>query len=168
MLGGVAVNCTICPRPDRASIDKALATGSESIRAMARRLEVNHQALGRHRKHVARALVRAADKRHGLAEIGIANEVDRLRAEAERLGAAAKEKGDLRTALVAIRELTRLSELQSRLTLEAREARAEDISNHPVMHEFIALILSALNDCATCKARMLSICADKLGTMTVQ
>jgi hypothetical protein len=55
--------CSICPRPDRPSIDAQLIAGKPR-RTIARYLEgVSKDSLARHFKHVGQAIVKAAERR---------------------------------------------------------------------------------------------------------
>ena len=91
----------------------------------------------------------------------LASEVQSLRKRADALATKAEESGDSRTALMAIRELTRLLELQGRMMLEAREARASDVSSHPVWMTVSGLIMLAI--CPECRPKVLSVIRDRLG-----
>jgi hypothetical protein len=96
--------CTVCAHSEREAIDAALLT-TETKRGIARRYAIDEDAIGRHAaKHLAQQLRDAAD----LAEVGrldvLVADVQRLRLQADRLGKAAEEQGDPRTALAALRE----------------------------------------------------------------
>ncbi len=71
-------------------------------------------------------------------------EITSLRKRADRLCATAEATNDGRTALLAIRELTRLLELQGRLAIEAQQGRASDVASHPVWMSLASDIMSAL------------------------
>jgi hypothetical protein len=72
------------------------------------------------------------------------SEITGLRQRADRLCAQAEVTNDPRTALLAIRELTRLLELQGRLAIEAQQGRASDVSSHPVWLSLASDIMHAL------------------------
>jgi hypothetical protein len=88
-----------------------------------------------------------------------------LKAKADALGLQAETTQDIRTALLAVREMTRLVELQARLALEATAGRASDVSEHPVWHELSACIMQAIQPCAECTHRVRSVVLEKLGVV---
>jgi len=54
--------CLACASPERANIDKALASGT-SLRDIAGRYRVSRSALSRHTPHIAQAIVKAEERR---------------------------------------------------------------------------------------------------------
>jgi len=103
--------CSVCTRPDRAEIDAALVAPG-SFRAVSRRFAVGSDALERHHKaHVPAALAKAQEASELTDADSLAAEVRKLKADARRLGAKAEKKGDLRTALAAIKVLSDLVSL---------------------------------------------------------
>jgi hypothetical protein len=106
--------CTVCHHSEREAIDADLVVGTP-YRHIATRTGTSTAALVRHRSHITAAVVQAAasrDQEHG---VSLLDRVYELQAEAQRLGAKAEREGDLRAALMALRELTRAFELQGRL-----------------------------------------------------
>ena len=98
-----------------------------------------------------------------LAGAGLAQEVSKLRARADKLASAAEASGDARTALLAIRELTRLLELQGRMVLESAQGRASDVASHPVWAELAGDIMQAVQGCDGCAARVSARIRMRLG-----
>jgi len=98
-----------------------------------------------------------------LAGAHLAQEVGNLRARADRICAQAETTNDPRTALLAIRELTRLLELQGRMILDASQGRASDISSHPVWMTLAGLIMGAIGPCERCKPLVLQVIRERLG-----
>ena len=103
--------CTICKRPDRERIERALLAG-ESYRNIAARFgNTSASALVRHRAdHLPAALVRAHDSEEILRADSLLEDVRNAEGRAERLYKAAEailaralDVKDLRTALQAIR-----------------------------------------------------------------
>lgn len=101
-----------------------------------------------------------------LAGQGLAQEVQHLRARADKLCSSAESSGDARTALLAIRELTRLLELQGRMILDASAGRASDVSTHPVWMTLAGLIMGCVGPCERCKPLVLSVIRERLGVVT--
>ena len=98
-----------------------------------------------------------------LAGAGLAQEVSKLRARADKLASAAEASGDARTALLAIRELTRLLELQGRMVLESAQGRASDVASHPVFAQLAGEMLDAIQGCPECRARVSARIRMRLG-----
>ncbi len=141
-----------------------MAHGAKSRRALALSFGLSLSAVNRHAKHrladagtaaagMAKARQRGGDSAEQathkridamLAGSALVQEVQRLKQRADALGAQAEASGDARTALLAIRELTRLIELQGRMTLEASAGRASDIANHPIWHEVASGLMGEL------------------------
>ena len=133
--------CTICGHSKRSAIEKAILAG-EALRAISGRLSVSRQSLARHRDdHLSAAVVKA----NGAAEVtrgdDLLAKVQDLEADAKRIRGRAEKAKDLRTAIAAIRELTRLVDLLGRLRGELQNTPA--VINIQVL---APVILSALAD----------------------
>jgi hypothetical protein len=108
--------CSTCADPRRLELDEAIAAG-ESFRAIARRFApLSRDAIRRHRPHVGKALVKAAEARHDAEAETLLEKVERLEADARRLGEKAEAEGDLRAALVAVGKLLDVVKLMHELT----------------------------------------------------
>jgi hypothetical protein len=106
--------CTICRHPKRETIDADLIAGI-SYRHIAAQNGTSSGALQRHRPHVAAEVVHAAETCGHERGISLLEKIHGMEAEARRLGRKAEQEGDLRAALLALRELGRAFELQGRL-----------------------------------------------------
>lgn len=180
--------CSACSHPDHEALDRELAHGQASRRALGIKYGMSSSAVSRHWDHVrARAgrvvLARAervgrgspaqegqgfaAQVHAGIAQVlaghGLAQEVGKLRARADALASTAEANGDARTALLAIRELTRLLELQGRMILDASAGRASDVSSHPVWMTLAGLIMGCVGPCERCKPLVLQAIRERLG-----
>lgn len=110
--------CRACANPERAAIDKALAT-RESFRNITKRFSISPSALFRHKKHVAGEIAKAQTRREeGLGD-GICEELQRVLDKAWELLNKAESEGDPRGAVVALREV--------RATLETIEAMQSEV-----------------------------------------
>lgn len=98
-----------------------------------------------------------------MAGAGLAQEVHKLRARADALATQAEAAGDARVALLAIRELTRLLELQGRMMLEASAGRASDIAGHPVWAELSGTLMHVVGGCERCKPLVQQAIRERLG-----
>lgn len=180
--------CSVCTHPDRETIDKQVAHGVMTRRNVALAHGLALSSLQRHIVHSLRSagIVQASlaeerargrpshqgvdlgERVHAgldrlMAGAGLAQEVGKLRTRAERLCAQAETTGDARTALLAIRELTRLLELQGRMVLEASAGRASDVSSHPVWAQVSGLIMHVVSGCERCKPLVAQAIKERLG-----
>ena len=175
--------CIVCSHPKSDEITFALMHKAKPWKVLAKEYGVANSSLGRHRQHiVASAAIVKPPNSHEIrktqgsiaALLGgsqVQSDIKGLRARAESLGLQAEATGDVRTALLAVRELTRLVELQSRLTIEAAAGRASDVANHPVWHEVNALILDALAPYPEARHAVIDAVSRRLGLpvpLTVQ
>jgi hypothetical protein len=96
-------------------LDAALVA-DESFRAISRRFApLSRDAIRRHRPHVSKALVKAVETRHDDEAETLLQKVERLEADARRLGEKAEAEGDLRAALVANRGLVEIVKLMAEM-----------------------------------------------------
>lgn len=155
--------CSCCVHKRRDAIDHAIV-GGDAYSGIARRFAVGADAVERHAAaHVSKAIAKARNVRdvaHGASLIG---EIIAIRDRAAELGRQAEENGDLRTALMAVRELTRNTELVARLSLEAQAGTAHDITAHPVWHEVAAEIMSVLARHPEARREVMEMIREKLG-----
>ncbi|MGO9666406.1 MAG: hypothetical protein ACLP66_24285 [Polyangia bacterium] len=106
--------CTICKHSNRHEIDQALVSGC-SFRDVARQYETSPSAVHRHRSHILPAVAEAKQATDDAHADSLRDQLHGLVATAHRIGQAAEAKHDLKTALAAVRELTRLVELTARM-----------------------------------------------------
>ena len=103
--------CTICVHDKHEEINQALVKGT-TLRTIADHWSVTKTSLIRHKAdHLPAALVKAngaAEAAHG---DGLLAKLESIEGEARALLKDAKEAKDLRAALMAVRELTRLVDL---------------------------------------------------------
>lgn len=156
--------CSVCVHPKRVEIDAWMVKGA-SNRRVAKQYDVSDDAVQRHRKHIGSALAEVTLTREERAGNATRTELDALWSEAKRLGEAAEEKGDLRAALTAVREMTRLYELQARLVLQAR-SDARDVARHPVYLELQADLLAVTRGCVACSEGIARKMRQRLGITT--
>jgi hypothetical protein len=113
--------CSICVHSKRPEIDRRLLAGEPVraiVRAIAGHVPISKTSLQRHQQHVSEAISKsqeAVEIAHGDT---LASELQQLASEARRLQAKAEADGDTRTAIAALRELTRLIELRARVAGE--------------------------------------------------
>ena len=101
----------------------------ESHCAVAQQFTVPRGAVARHLKHVSTALTQARKLREVEDGKSILIQLRELILEVEQVITRADRAGDYRAALVALREKTRLVELEARLTGELNEKPETKIVN---------------------------------------
>lgn len=120
--------CTICMRTDREGIDTALVGGNATLRDIARQHGVTKDALSRHRSHITEALAKATEAGEVAKADDLLARIRELEAQAKGIQAKAEKAGDLKTALAAVREQTRIIELLARLAGELESRTHVDVS----------------------------------------
>lgn len=114
--------CTACTHPEREELDRALVRGAAK-RQIAARFGLAPSAIGRHaRSHVPAALVAAEELRASATADALLGESLALQARALALMERAAAEGDVRGAIVALREARECVELRARLAAELRVA----------------------------------------------
>lgn len=115
-------SCTVCTHPERPAIDGELVSGT-SLRNIAEQFRLTVTSLHRHKHgHVPVALAKARDAQKVADGEGLLGQIQKLTVEARTIKSMAEDKGDLRTALSAIRELVRMVELLAKLRGELDES----------------------------------------------
>ncbi len=101
----MSMRCTVCARPDRQQIDLDLVTGDVSWNAIASKYGVNHSTVWH---HAHRCIGRTVQANRKLADMLSAENLllrlSELDAIARDLLGEAHEAGDIRAALMAVRE----------------------------------------------------------------
>src|SRR3989442_411188 len=113
----MARTCTICSHPKLVSIDRQLLRG-DMLNSIAHRFHVSPDAVGRHRRHMRTAMLKAqsaCEKQDLVYGQTLIDEVKAIKADAERLQLEAEGRRDIRAALQAIRERVGIVELQAKL-----------------------------------------------------
>ncbi len=99
----MARTCSICEHSDRPRMDRELTTGAR-IRGVARKYRVSEDALARHRSHIAAAVVRAGARKGERLEDSLLDQIRSLTARAWALLDKLEADGDLRGAVIGLRE----------------------------------------------------------------
>jgi hypothetical protein len=92
----VARTCTICSHPKLVNIDRQLLRG-DMLNGIAHRFHVSPDALGRHRRHMRTAMLKAqaaSEKRDLVYGQTLIDEVKAIKADAERLQLEAEDRLD--------------------------------------------------------------------------
>jgi hypothetical protein len=127
-------HCTVCGHSAVEEVNRAIVSGTGSIRDVARRFGLSAPAVDRHKHHLAR--IPAARRLAGVVVRREERQADKLddlvfelREDARRLLAKAEEAKDYRTAIAAVRELARLAELGARANGELRAPSSGSTTN---------------------------------------
>jgi hypothetical protein len=114
--------CRVCGDSERDQVDSDILSGAPN-RRIASRVGCSEAAVRRHAAaHLTERLKRAHAGREIASGDSLATKLLAIEAEARRLGQKAEKAGDLRTALLAVRELVRLTELAARVSGELEPA----------------------------------------------
>ena len=127
--------CTICPHPEHEAINQALVAG-ESAPKIAAKYRVSDDAITRHRAHVPATLAKATEAKETALADDLLAQVKALRNKSISILQKAEAAGDLRTALLGIREARACIELLAEM--EGEINRNPTINIH-VSAEWIAV-----------------------------
>lgn len=154
----MAMLCSICPNPKIKAMEKAYVRG-EPVRKIAKRFKVSAPSLRRHLLKCMKRRVQSALVRHEV-KVGQTH-LDRfaeLVADAQRIKAACEKQGDFRSAISAIRELTRIIELEAKMAGELKSETNVDVNIANVIQspEWIVMRERIVNavQCDACRERV--------------
>lgn len=137
--------CTVCDHSARAEIDRALASGAKSNRAVAAQWQLTPAAVHRHaRSHVASDLRRAREAADVARADSLLDQIRSLHARTLRILANAEAAGDATTALRALREARGGLELLAKLLGELDDAPSVNVQIDAGWPALRTAILSAL------------------------
>jgi hypothetical protein len=136
-------HCTVCTHPNRERID-ALLVGGEPYRDIAQQFGVSFYAVHRHKSHLNGALLRAKEVRDVAHADNLLEQVRSLQRKALSILSQAERSGNLKTALLAIREARGCLELLGKLAGELQSAPTVNILISPEWVRLRTLILEAL------------------------
>ena len=122
--------CTICTHPERETINQALVANMP-LRTIADRYGLSHQALMRHKtEHLPVALAKAQEAKETAIADDLLGQVKALRNKAISILSKAEAAGDLKTALLGIRE--------ARSCIELLAEMEGEISRNPQINILVA------------------------------
>ncbi len=141
----MAGRCTVCMHPDRLAIDQALVSGAKQADLVSRYNLASKHCLSRHSiNHIPAALAKAqaaAEVAEGDNLLGLILE---QQATARRIAKDAEQAGEKRTALLAVRELLRIVELQAKLAGQLSDGPTVNVVLAPQWLEVRGAMLVAL------------------------
>jgi len=122
--------CSICQHDDREAINRELA-GNTAIPALAAKYRVSEDALLRHKaNHLPAALAKAHEAGEVAHADDLLQQVRQLRGKAINILLAAERAGDLKTALMGVRE--------ARACVELLAEMEGELNRNPVVNLVIA------------------------------
>jgi hypothetical protein len=140
----VARKCTVCSHEEANAINEALVIEKASNRSIAKRYDVNHNAVQRHRQHVPEMLAQAKKAQEVADADDLLRQVRALQSKTLSILLKAEGAGELRTALAAIREARGNVELLARLAGELDTRPVINLNVSPEWLELRAVIVTAL------------------------
>src|SRR5215217_604948 len=135
--------CTICTHEHVGAIDCALVAG-RPIRGIARTFGASEDAVGRHRGHLPKTLIKAQDVAETIRADELLAEATALQTKAWELLHAAEAQDDPRTALLAVREIRGCLELLARLLGQIRDRPMLTLITAPEWMVIRGTVLAAL------------------------
>ncbi len=107
--------CTVCSHPMREHIEEALIR-SEPLRNIAEQYGISVTALHRHKgSHLPELLLRAREEEESDLAVSVYEQVEQLQRRTLAILERAEREGDLRTALLAVKELRGILALVHRM-----------------------------------------------------
>ncbi len=131
--------CTVCSHEDRDAVDEAVVLGSVSIREIARRFGLSHDAVSRHKAHISAALSRLVAEREEAGPASALQRLEELYAKADQVLTAATAEGKASLSLAAIRELRSIVETLAKITGELDERPTVQVLNVATSPEWVAV-----------------------------
>jgi len=136
--------CTICTHADLHTIDRALVAG-EALRSISDRFTVSKTALIRHKDaHLPATLTKAREAEEVVRAGELLSQVRELQGRTLSILTVSEETGDLRTALVAIREARGNLELLAKLLGELNDSPTVNVLVSPLWVEIRTVLLETL------------------------
>ncbi len=142
--------CTVCTHPERAAIDTALIAGEPVSTIAARYCTIDGRPLGRMsvQRHKDDHLAATLAKAHEAGEVAHADDllqqVRQLRGKAISILLTAEKAGDLRTALMGVREARACVELLAEMEGELNRNPVVNVILSPEWTRLRAVIIGAL------------------------
>ncbi len=123
--------CTICRHPEREAINQALVAG-EPLRNIAARFGTSSSSVYRHQQeHLPVAMLKAAEAREVAHGGDLLAQLQSLQERTLTILGQAEAAGELRTALLGVREARGCVELYSKLTGQLVERHAHEVQPMP-------------------------------------
>ncbi|MDQ2786843.1 MAG: hypothetical protein M3Y58_17780 [Chloroflexota bacterium] len=137
--------CTVCASPNREAIDQALIAG-EPVRSVASRyVTIGRMAVQRHKdEHLPATLAKAHEAGEVAHADDLLQQVRQLRGKAISILLQAERAGDLKTALMGVREARACVELLAEMEGELNRNPVVNVILSPEWTRLRAVIIGAL------------------------
>lgn len=140
--------CTVCASPHREAIDKALIAGEPARSVASRYVTIGRMAVQRHKdEHLPATLAKAHEAGEVAHADDLLGQVRGLRSKAIAILIQAERAGDLKTALMGVREARACVELLAEMEGELNRAPRVNVILSPEWARLRAIIISALAPC---------------------
>jgi len=138
--------CTVCKHPKRDEIDRLLAPTDANFAAISRQFAgLSEDALKRHKEsHISKLLSKAEDIKEAAKADNLLEDIKSLREKATIILEKAEKAGDLKTALLGIREARGCIELLAKVEGQLKDGPQITIINNPEWVELRTVIIKAL------------------------
>ena len=137
--------CSICTHAESEAINQALVAG-ESAPKIAAKYRVSDDAITRHRAHVPATLAKATEAKETAIADDLLAQVKTLRNKSISILQKAEAAGDLRTALLGIREARACMELLAEMEGELNRNPVINLYLSQEWIEVRSVLLHALSD----------------------
>lgn len=149
-------HCSICDHPERAAIERATVEGVAN-RRIAAQYAVTERAVRNHKaKHLPAKLSRAHEAKETAQADDLLAQVKQLRGKSVSILLKAEQSGDLKTALMGIREARSCIELLGKLSGELAERQTMTIISSPEWPAVYRAILQNLEPYPAVRAAIAS------------
>jgi len=147
--------CTVCQHPNRDEIDKRLAIDSNFAGISRDFAGISEDALKRHKeKHLPGTLAKAENIKEVAKADALLEDVKSLRKKALGILESAEKAGDLKTALLGIREARSCMELLAKVEGQLKDAPQINFVLSAEWIELRTLIITALDPYPEAKEAM--------------
>ena len=146
--------CTVCTHPERDAINKALVDGTP-YRTIAQRFAASPDAVLRHKtEHLPAIMVKSKEAQEEALADDLFAQLKQLRNKAISILLKAESAGDLRTALLGIRESRACIELLAEMEGELNRNPVTNILIAPEWLQVRALLMTALSEYPEARANV--------------
>lgn len=140
----MARSCTVCSHPESVAINEALILEKRPNRRVASQYDVSEASVRRHREHIPKLLVEAAQTEEIIDADNLLGDLRGIQERTLAILEAAEATHEHRTALSAIREARSNLELLARLLGELDDRPQVNVTLSPEWLELRTTIITAL------------------------
>jgi hypothetical protein len=138
--------CSVCKHPQRQDIDQAIIN-SESVEILSKRYSVTVSSLYRHKdNHLFKALQDSKRAQDLVRSDSIIDRIEDLIRRTEDICSRCERKGDDKTTIKAVHEISRNLELLAKLQGELQTHASFNVFINPQWQELRTIIVKSLDD----------------------